>query len=87
MYVKINTFNHDIEKYVMTCIAQRLYMRWFSHENNEKLVCTEFVGLIMKDLSIVSESFDNQCLLPGDFRNITDNGIELYDDLSYIYPR
>jgi|694.fasta_scaffold00834_51 hypothetical protein len=87
LYVKKYTFNHDIEKYVMTCFAQRLYMRWFSHENNTKLVCTEFVGLIMKDLGVVSESFDNQCLLSGDFRFITDNGIKLYDDISYIYPR
>jgi hypothetical protein len=87
MYIKTNTFNHDVGKYVMTCIAQRLYMRWFMHENSNKLVCTEFVGIIMKDLGIVSESFDNKCLLPGDFRNITDDGIELYDNLSYIYPR
>ena len=80
------SFNYDLENYIMTtCTTKRLCPHCFDYKKySNKLVCTEFTAFVLKKLGIISPDIDHYCLFPGDFRNIIENGIQIYEQLSYI---
>ena len=78
-------FNYDLENYIMTtCTTRKICPHCFDYKKDNRLVCTEFTAFVLKKLGIINPAFYQYCLFPGDFRNIIENGMQIYGELAYI---
>ena len=69
------------QRFLTNCMLNRKHQ----HRPNTRLYCSEFVGLCLKDLGVLPNTFVHECLLPHEFMNIMDNkGNYLYDSLQQI---
>jgi hypothetical protein len=83
--LKFNT-NHK-EHLMKKCMKKRICHVCFKPEPKKKLeymFCSEFVGYILQELDVLDKDYDIACVLPGDFRFITQNGYKLFNNIIKI---
>lgn len=78
--LKIPFYNEYVNYFTSKCLAKRNLK--LTIKPKVGMFCSEFVGYCLKELKIVNNDFDYNCLAPGDFRYIKndDNTELLYND-------
>lgn len=85
----LKTFKSEIpfhdeyaEYFTKNCLKKRLCKNCFDIDKKEGMFCSEFIGFALKQLNMVPQTFNHECLAPGDFRYIkNDKGEYLYGDI------
>lgn len=82
---EIPFYKKYVQYFVTNCLTKRLIPYQTNIEDKEGMFCSEFVGFSLKELNVIPESVEHECLTPGDFRYLKNkNGEYLYKDLIRI---
>ena len=70
------------------CIKRRVCDNCFGNEDiTDTLMCSEFVGICLKKLKIVDDTFEYMCLAPYDFQFIKKNNSYIYENIIFKVRR
>jgi hypothetical protein len=82
-YYKSIPFKNDSKQFfIKNCITNK-----YSASNpTGSLMCSEFIGLCLKDLGILDPTFNYICVLPGDFQYLKKNNKRIFEKYVKILP-
>lgn len=83
-YRQIPFKNEYIQHFSGVCIPKKICNDCFSNVPGDSMFCSQFIGHILQQYSILEESFDINCLTPHDFVNIKNNDGNIYETLYKI---
>lgn len=84
-YIKLPFFDNYKEYYMRQCLPRMLCKSCFSEPppDTQLNYCSQFVGIVLRDLGILNKGTNVNCISPYDFIFIKNNGDKLYEDVIY----
>lgn len=84
-YLKLPFFDNYKSYYMRQCFPRKICNTCFSQAppDTEMNYCSQFVGIVLKDLGVLDKNTNVNCISPYDFIFIKNNGDKLYEDVIY----
>ncbi len=84
-YLKLPFFENYKKYYINQCLPRKFCKTCFSQPSPDTnyIYCSQFVGMILKDLDLINKNTDINCISPYDFIFIKNKKEEIYQDIIY----
>lgn len=84
-YLKLPFFDNYKKYYIHQCLPRKFCKTCFSESapDTSFVYCSQFVGMILKDLGLIDKNMNINCISPYDFIFIKNNKENIYQDIIY----